>query len=95
VEIEDNRKKINGLLDEFISHSKTVDREVHEVLENQGDLPMQLIRNIKAFIIHLTTHYNQYGCPVHVLEYAMPRVASGLGLKLDLAILPTFILVNH
>jgi hypothetical protein len=28
------------------------------------------------------------------IEYAMPRVASGLGLKLHLAILPTFILVN-
>jgi uncharacterized membrane protein YjjP (DUF1212 family) len=44
---------------------------------------------VETFLVKLATCYQQYGCPAHVLERALPNVGQGLGMTMSLFALPT------
>jgi uncharacterized membrane protein YjjP (DUF1212 family) len=89
-ELEQHKVKIHSLLDEFIGKNSSVTSGVEE----SQKLPIDLIQSIEDFIIQISDLYKNYGCPTHVLESTIPAVASGLGLTVELNVLPSFILIN-
>eukprot|EP00158_Paraphelidium_tribonemae_P004133 Partr_v1_DN26591_c0_g1_i1_m3439 putative pheromone-regulated membrane protein len=53
-----------------------------------------MIYRTQNFLMRLSACYQLYGCPVHIIEVNMPKVASGLGLAADFTVFPTHQLVS-
>ena len=52
------------------------------------------MRRLEQLIISLSTCYQLYGCPTHVLEHIMEQVAKGLGHDAQFAVFTNYILVS-
>jgi hypothetical protein len=46
-------------------------------------LSVETIDKIETFLTQLSTCYQLYGCPTHIIEVNMVKVAKGLGLDVD------------
>lgn len=64
------------------------------VIDESEDNATRIHQKIEEFLSRLCILYHLYGCPTHVIEVTMPRVAKGLGIIADFAIFPTYSLVT-
>ncbi|KAI3651489.1 hypothetical protein MP228_003661 [Amoeboaphelidium protococcarum] len=77
-----NRDHISVQIDRAVSvHSNNV--QTHELSEQ-----------IEQFLINLSVCYQLYGCPTHIIEINMAKVARGLGMEVDFAIFPSYSLIS-
>lgn len=104
-----NREVIHSLLDRFIheqdgrppssqaptnsnyENPSTVSSPAKASLQNGSE---DMTDAIEEFIAELASCYQLYGCPTHILEINMVRVAKGLGIDMDFACLPTHTLMS-
>ena len=101
--IEAHHQVIKSLLDHFIEEAQhendspllspktALAAPVHTL---PPELPLQTIQEIEDFVSKLSTLYQLYGCPTHVIEINMPGVAKGLGAQMDFAVFPTHTLIT-
>jgi hypothetical protein len=57
-------------------------------------MPEEMAQQIEEFLMELSSCYQVYGCPTHVIEVNMPKVAKGLGMEVDFAVFPTHTLIS-
>lgn len=85
-----NMSDIKSLLDLFINEQDSVNRnELITAIDvekfNFPIFPEELRKKIEKFLIECACLYNSYGCPQHIIEVNMPKVAKGLGVECDFA----------
>ena len=93
---------IQTLLDSFLedqdTHVQQADNKVEFPWENeyrlQSGLPEEVSAQIESFLVRLIVLYQMFGCPTHIIEVNVPKVAHGLGVHVDVAVFPTFALVS-
>lgn len=92
-DMTDKKKVLTSLLDVFLEAAVEETGGVDTDLTSPH-MTQKLIEEIESFLIQLSTCYQSYGCPTHIIEMTMIKVAKGLGVDAQFLVFPSHTIIE-